>query len=381
MRYSFLTWTSAVAVSAFIGCGPKPVANDAAPKSENVVFAFEFGMANLSWRTDSHQVMIGFTDELNQSEKGVDKWTVSRFCARLAEQRASRTAHMVWSGEVTGGKPQGQGFGDGKEEDPFDVATCSGGTTKAISSNASDLDLSTLPVTKALTGSALVEYLSDTPDQDNTVSVVIKTETADGEITYTHKQAAGTATQTVPSTANSDIPADSMVAVPTPTLNNLKPKATFSQVDGNPRRIKVNFLGLTDPTTGESVKLVANETIFLGEGSARLQKGLKVTQSDAIGLPVDVLFTVDNSGSMGEEADKIADKISDFAAALVKSGVDARFAVVGFNGGITGARDFTDVSGVESYLGRGKGTMRTGGFEGDNGSDLETKAGTFDIEN
>jgi uncharacterized protein YegL len=94
---------------------------------------------------------------------------------------------------------------------------------------------------------------------------------------------------------------------------------------------------------------------------------------------VDIVFVIDNSGSMGEEADKVAEKIKDFAAKLVASGVAAKFAVVGFNGGITGALDFTDVAGIETYLNRDKGTMRTGGFEGPNADTLKDKAGTFSL--
>lgn len=375
-------WKSMVLTGAglaVVACGPKSVDNKDAPTQENVIFPIEYASYAMSWRDDSHQVMIGFTDELNQSEPDNKKYTVTTFCDRTKEQRSPRTIHLVWSGEVKDGAPTDFGGTDGTKEDPFGAASCTGGTTKIIESDAKDLDLSALPVTKALEGSALVEYMTDTPDTETEVTVVIKTATADGQGVYKRQLTQGLATKTVDDATNADIPPDASVDVPTPTINNVSPKAQFSQVAGNPGRIQVNFLGLIDPTTGATINLVANETIFIADGDSRDQKGLKITQGSGNSLPVDIVFVIDNSGSMGEEADKVAEKIKDFAAKLVASGVDAKFAVVGFNGGITGALDFTDVAGIETYLNRDKGTMRTGGFEGPNADTLKDKAGTFSL--
>jgi hypothetical protein len=361
------------------GCGPKAVDNIDAPVQENVIFPIEYAGEALTWRTDSHQVVIGFTDELNQSEKDNKKYTVNSFCQRISEARSSRTVHIVWSGEVNSGIPTGTPPVDDLNENPFGAANCTGGTTKAIDPGAQDLDLSTLPVTKALEGSALVEYMTDTPDTDTEVTVIIKTATADGQTVYTRKLKQGLATKTVADTVNADIPADASVDVPTPSINNLTPRAVFSQKEGNPGRIQLNFLGLVDPTTGATVELIANQTIFLADGDSRSQKGLKITQGASNSLPVDILFAIDNSGSMGEEADKVAEKIKEFSQKLVERGVDAKFAVVGFNGGITGAIDFTDVAGIETFLNRDKGIKRTGGFSGGNAAILEEKAGSFKL--
>jgi hypothetical protein len=362
-----------------IGCGPKAVDNKDAPTQENVIFPIEYASAALTWRSNSHQVVIGFTDELNQSLEDNKKYTVSSFCQRIADERSPRTVHIVWSGELKNGNPTGMSGVDALNESPYGAASCTGGTVKAINADAKDLDLSTLPVTKALEGSALVEYMTDTPDTETEVTVIIKTATADGQTVYTRKLQKGLAAKTVDDAANADIPADASVDVPTPTINNLAPRAVFSQVEGNPGRIQINFLGLVDPTTGVTVGLVANQTIFVADGDSRDQKGLKITQSADNSLPVDILFAIDNSGSMGEEADKVAEKIKDFAQKLVEKGVDAKFAVVGFNGGITGAIDFTDVVGIEGFLNREKGIKRTGGFEGSNASTLEDKAGSFKL--
>ncbi len=362
------------------GCARKKT-NDEAPTNENLVFAVEYVNATLAWRANTSRVIIAFTDEFNQSDKGVETWTTGDYCARNDKRTNNAVVHVIWSGPVEKDEPvKGIDLGgdSGAIENPFDTVDCSGGTSKIIKEDASDLDLTTLPVTKALKGGALVEYLSETPDGDNTVSLVISTPTADGTKTFTHKQSLGAGAVTVDAAKNADIPADSSKVVPTTTLNNVKPEAEFVQYEDNPKRIKVSFLGLTDPATGETIQLVANENIFLSEGSARLQKGLKVTQSRAENkLPVDLVFIVDNSPTMSEEADNIAGKISDFATELAASGVDARFACVGTYGDINGGINFTDVAALKTHLDRDSGTKRTEGFSGADAKTLEDKAGSF----
>lgn len=51
-------------------------------------------------------------------------------------------------------------------------------------------------------------------------------------------------------------------------------------------------------------------------------------------LAADVVFLVDNSGSMGEEANAIARDIIDWAEKLAASSLDVRFGCVGYDGGI-----------------------------------------------
>lgn len=353
--------------------------NEEAPEAENVVFPIEFAQAHLAWRAGAHRVVIAFTDELNQSDKGVDKWRADSYCERNEKRRNDATVHVIWSGPTKNDKPDGGVFGDGDDaEDPFIVADCSGGTKKIIKDDASDLDLTSLPVTKALKGGALVEYLSETPNADNKVSLTIKTATADGTATFAHKQPLAGDAVAVDPAKNADIPADALTEVPATTLNNLKVEAEFSQHPDNPRRIKVNFLGLVDPATSETISLVANQNIFLSEGDSRRQKGLKVTQSRVENqLPVDLVFVIDNSGSMGEEADGVTSKITDFATQLAQSGLDVRFAALGAFGDVNGAVNFTDAGGLKMHLSRASGTSRTEGFTGADGKDLEEKAKTF----
>lgn len=83
-------------------------------------------------------------------------------------------------------------------------------------------------------------------------------------------------------------------------------------------------------------------------------------------VPTDLVFLVDNSGSMSEEADFVARFILDWSAYLVNAGQDVQFGVVGFSidGKINGALDLTTAPRLNSYLnynGR-KGTDRTTNF-------------------
>jgi hypothetical protein len=62
-----------------------------------------------------------------------------------------------------------------------------------------------------------------------------------------------------PAPNNSDIPSDPVdVDVPALDHDNLVPSATFTKTLGNESRIKVNLLGLVDPTTLVPIDLYAD---------------------------------------------------------------------------------------------------------------------------
>lgn len=106
-------------------------------------------------------------------------------------------------------------------------------------------------------------------------------------------------------------------------------------------------------------------------------KGILVTNHNETNKAKhDIIFTVDNSASMGPEADAIANGINQWAKMLTSKGHDVKFGVVGYgiNIGITGAIDLTDDGNVSNYLNRNTGTSRTIGFGGSNASKLETEA-------
>ncbi|MCB1047326.1 MAG: VWA domain-containing protein [Calditrichaeota bacterium] len=139
--------------------------------------------------------------------------------------------------------------------------------------------------------------------------------------------------------------------------------------------------GMTNPETGGTVDIFYNEvhpslsSIFVFEDG--IGKGLRVTPiAMDTGVQLSLTFVVDNSGSMGAEADAIATSISGFAQYLDSSGLNVRFGIVGYDeyGNISGALDFTTSDSTFIYLDRGRGTMRTQGFGGGNASVLQQLA-------
>lgn len=82
---------------------------------------------------------------------------------------------------------------------------------------------------------------------------------------------------------------------------------------------------------------------------------------------VDLVFLVDNSGSMGEEADAVAKEILDWSKMLSKT-LDMRFGCVGYDygGEVNGAINMCGINEIDAFLNRsGKyGIDRTMGFEG-----------------
>ena len=171
------------------------------------------------------------------------------------------------------------------------------------------------------------------------------------------------------------LPPDPGGALPSTTIDNLKPAASFSAPTTPGGTVRVSLLGLIDPVTQQPIEFKANETVFLAEDG--VVKSIRVTQSAKDNkLPFDLTFVVDNSGSMGEEADGIANKIVEFVNVVASSGADLRVAVVGYDGHVTGAINFTDAASIDAYLRRDglTGTSRTEGFAGADAATLEQKA-------
>ena len=106
-----------------------------------------------------------------------------------------------------------------------------------------------------------------------------------------------------------------------------------------------------------------------------------------VSIKTDVVFTVDNSGSMADEANAIARDIVSWATTLKNSGLDARFGCVGYgynvgtqyaqlqsNYGVAGALNLTTLEQLSAYLNRSNGVARTYGFYGSDASTLQAKA-------
>ncbi len=177
---------------------------------------------------------------------------------------------------------------------------------------------------------------------------------------------------------NSDIPADpTNVTVPTTTINNILPTANFAKPNTSSSRIQMNLTGIINPVTNQPIQLTAQSNLFITEDSK--VKGIKVSKvGGSTTLKADVVFTVDNSGSMDDEADSIAGSIIKFSQVLQSSGLDVRFAVVGFQyGDVNGGINFTTAQAIGTYLNRSYGTYRTEGFSGSDSASFEQKSRTF----
>ncbi|MFI3285599.1 MAG: PL29 family lyase N-terminal domain-containing protein [Rikenellaceae bacterium] len=77
----------------------------------------------------------------------------------------------------------------------------------------------------------------------------------------------------------------------------------------------------------------------------------------------DLVFLVDNSGSMSEEANKVAEQLISWSSTLATV-MDVNFGCVGYaESAISGAIDMTDVNSMSTYLNRSTGTSRTKGYD------------------
>jgi len=186
---------------------------------------------------------------------------------------------------------------------------------------------------------------------------------------------------------NLDIPADPGGRAPATTINNVTPAASFDRTAKNPYRVRINLLGIVDPKTGNPVHFQLSQA-----GTADLRPNLYVTEDGALQgikvtsvgggttLAADIVFVVDNSGSMGEEADSIANKIIAFSRYLAASGVNARVGCVGYQyGEVSGARNLTDAASLRTYLRRPycSGTSRTRGTGGPDSASLAQALSSF----
>ena len=96
-------------------------------------------------------------------------------------------------------------------------------------------------------------------------------------------------------------------------------------------------------------------------------------------VKTDIVFTVDNSSSMKEEANTLAKEIIDWANFLFSNNLDVQFGVVGYGGFVDGAMNLTNAASLSSYLNRSglSGTSRTVGFDGSDWSILQNYANNF----
>jgi hypothetical protein len=180
---------------------------------------------------------------------------------------------------------------------------------------------------------------------------------------------------TEPDTDNSDIPSNPTGTIPITTINNIIPSGTFTRMPGNENRIQINLLGIINPATGQTIDFNTSNLFVIEDG---VMKGILITQVGGnVTLKADVVFIVDNSGSMYQEADSIASKIIAFSNYLQANGLDIKVGCVGYAGGVSGAQNLTDPGTLQTYLNRSYGTDRTYGYSGPDSSRFEAAHDKF----
>lgn len=173
-----------------------------------------------------------------------------------------------------------------------------------------------------------------------------------------------------------DIPSDSyaeanpvLIGQPTATLPNIQ----YATVDEDGAVVfRIDMTGVRDRNTLEWLRLYGTgdrrQNVWLEVDGT--PKGIKVyntaDESEGREVPVDLVFMVDNSSSMSDEANAIARDIADWANRLNAGRLDIMFGCVGYDGAITGALNMTSSDVLADYLNRTgyMGTSRTVGFEG-----------------
>lgn len=182
-------------------------------------------------------------------------------------------------------------------------------------------------------------------------------------------------------TPSTVIPSDDLATDPPVVLNNslssIIPNPVVEADPNNPDRIKLSFTGIKDPATGNFIEMKGtgdpNQTCWLQVDG--VNKGILVTKGTSRQKAVlaDVVFVVDNSGSMSEEADTIAAQITSFVSLLESSNIDLRVGIVGYDSYVNGGLDLSTGTELNNYLNRTDeygypitGTYRTYGFTGTN---------------
>lgn len=182
-----------------------------------------------------------------------------------------------------------------------------------------------------------------------------------------------------------DDEADPNPEIEDPNTNIPNPHGTV-EWEGVDLIFRLDMTGIQDPNDPNTwLKLY-------GTGSAEQNlwvsiddqpKGFSISNIDDETVPIDIVFLVDNSGSMSDEANVVARDILAWAQYLVDKNLDVKFGCVGYseNGKINGAFDMNDASALSTYLNKYTGTSRTMWFSGDNASALSSAAATYKVKN
>lgn len=196
-----------------------------------------------------------------------------------------------------------------------------------------------------------------------------------------------------PATAFDDATAtNSPDVVSTVTMPN--PTVAPDQYEGE-NVMRVHMGGIQIPGTTDWVRLYGNNGYGNSSESHRQNVWVDIdgqpksvvvvnnadNNDGSIVAQTDIVFLVDNSGSMSEEADAIANEIISWSQKLAQSGLDMKFGCVGYDGYITGGVNMTDVESLHTFLTRSgyTGTRRTVGWAGSDATVLQQKSSAYNL--
>ncbi len=189
---------------------------------------------------------------------------------------------------------------------------------------------------------------------------------------------------------NSGIPSDAL-ATANPTIGTATtsiPNVQYTvDVEGGDAIVRIDMTGIRDSETSDWLRLIgtglSDQNIWLSiDGKP---KGILVyntiDDTEDEDLPIDLVFLVDNSGSMSEESDAVARDIISWSESLEDSGIDIMFGCVGYsvNGRINGAINITNAQNLSDYLDYGSGTNRTMHFGGSDATTLSSAASYYQV--
>lgn len=186
-----------------------------------------------------------------------------------------------------------------------------------------------------------------------------------------------------------DIPSDEL-ATPNPIIlpediNASIPNFNYSvYMEDGWYVIRLDMTGVQDPYTKEWVQLYGTtdprQNIWLELDD--MPKGFSISKEEQQSKAVDLVFLVDNSGSMSEEANALANQVLAWSKKLEASELDIHFGCVGYDGRITGGINLGTVEELDQFLNNGSsGTSRTMHFESKDGDDWNTWRNKYFVDN
>lgn len=185
------------------------------------------------------------------------------------------------------------------------------------------------------------------------------------------------------------IPSDDL-ADPNPDVNGSTtsiPNIQYEvETDGGDAIMRIDMTGIQDADDYDWLRLIGtgnpDQNVWV-EVDGQPKGILVVNNADNMDeedrTMVDLVFCVDNSGSMSQEADAIARDIISWSTLLANSNLNIRFGCVGYSvsGAVNGAINLTPADTLARYLNRSTGTSRTVGFFGLDASALQTAANSM----